>query len=281
MEFYVDLFFLINFCMDSLLLLLERTLLNGNSRIFRVFLASAAGSAAACLLVFLKGMLPYGLIGPVSLLFAVCCSVLMAGIAFSFESVRTVIRQTALLWGLTALTAGGFLWLYYYTGVGFQVTRLFRNKNAGVFWFLILGTASIWFCALILKRLSHLFTGSGRYAVELVFMGERAAAVGFADTGNGLTDPMSGLPVILAKKELIESFFQKCKEEHPERFRVIPYRSVGKEHGLLTGMILDEIIIYRNEGCIRKERVVCAAWDQTDGKDYQVILHTSIITGGK
>lgn len=281
MEFYVDLFFLINFCMDSLLLLLMRTILNIKCRLYRVFLASAAGAAAACLMVCRNGI--PGRAGPLWILSAVCVSGLMVWIAFSFERIRVFACRIAVLWGLTALTAGGFLWLYYYTGLGFGFTRLFRNKNTGVFWFLILGTASVWFCALVLKRLALLFSGGGLYAVELVFAGERISAAGFVDTGNGLTDPISGLPVVLAKKELIEHYIELGKEEHPERFKVIPYRTVGKNQGVLYGIVLDEIRIYRNEGCLRREKVVCAACEQgaLDGADYQVILHTSIITGGK
>lgn len=60
------------------------------------------------------------------------------------------------------------------------------------------------------------------------------------DTGNSLVEPISGKPVAV----LSESMFQKLySAKEPQGYRVIPYRSVGKQKGILDAYLLKSIII--------------------------------------
>jgi stage II sporulation protein GA (sporulation sigma-E factor processing peptidase) len=58
------------------------------------------------------------------------------------------------------------------------------------------------------------------------------------DSGNTLTEPISGRPVSLLDETVAASLW-----EADEAFRVIPYRSVGKTNGILKGYLLDELEI--------------------------------------
>ena len=59
----------------------------------------------------------------------------------------------------------------------------------------------------------------------------------FADSGNGLREPLTGRPVML----LDRSGAARLGEIPPERFAAVPYRAVGTETGLLKGFRADEI----------------------------------------
>jgi sigma-E processing peptidase SpoIIGA len=58
------------------------------------------------------------------------------------------------------------------------------------------------------------------------------------DSGNTLTEPISGKPVSVLNETFVSSLW-----ETDETFRVIPYRSVGKTNGILKGYLLDELEI--------------------------------------
>ncbi len=55
---------------------------------------------------------------------------------------------------------------------------------------------------------------------------------GLVDTGNSLTEPISGRPVAVLEKRIWEQLYP---EQPPPGMRVIPYHSVGKAAGILTG----------------------------------------------
>ena len=80
------------------------------------------------------------------------------------------------------------------------------------------------------------------------------------DTGNTLTDPASGRPVIVAEGERIAPLFPRERRPGPAdlrdpaagmtrlgtgewraRFRLLPYRSVGVDRGLLLAVRADEL----------------------------------------
>ena len=59
------------------------------------------------------------------------------------------------------------------------------------------------------------------------------------DTGNSLTEPLSGKPVCILDRELFESVWQR----NENGFRVIPYHSIGKRGGILEGYLFPEVIL--------------------------------------
>jgi len=100
--------------------------------------------------------------------------------------------------------------------------------------------------------------------VEIRFGDRSCRLQALVDTGNRLRDPLSGAPVVVAEGEalrpLLPEYLQPAvaametgdlgpvsrllsSEEWSARFRVIPYASIGREHGLLIGFRPDEVRI--------------------------------------
>lgn len=95
--------------------------------------------------------------------------------------------------------------------------------------------------------------------LELLFGSERWTVPGLFDTGNRLADPFTGQPVIVLEEGVFRRFCPEpvaaCLEavqpgdwarlvhllppEWSRRFRVIPYRTLGEENGLLVGFRAD------------------------------------------
>lgn len=91
------------------------------------------------------------------------------------------------------------------------------------------------------------------------------------DTGNGLEDPVSHRPVAVLDEEVWNSLKRWMK---PEKYKMIPYHSIGKERGLLEGYEIDEIVVKGHTGRKQFEKVIVAVYKgKVSGKgSYQMIL---------
>jgi len=115
------------------------------------------------------------------------------------------------------------------------------------------------------------------YRVEIVQAGKSYFLNGYWDSGNLLTDPYIGAPVNIVAKETADLIFA----EERVGMRLIPYRSLGCEGGLLPVYSAQKMFIYQGD----EKREVCpvvlgiAKNELLEGKEYDVILQASMIEG--
>lgn len=154
-------------------------------------------------------------------------------------------------------------------------------------------TAGSW---LLRKRLNQ-----KRLRVPLIISlcGKRIEIEALLDTGNSLTDPLTGEPVIVveytALKEAlppaVEGFFKEKNSDFNSlldalsgtpwvtRFRVIPYQSLGLEHGLLIGVRPDSVEINQDGKKVLVNKVVVGIYYQRLHADstYHALLHPDLL----
>ena len=101
------------------------------------------------------------------------------------------------------------------------------------------------------------------------------------DSGNGLVEPISGSSVSVVEEEAVVAYkdlFQK------EKFRLVPFHSVGKERGMLEAYFIDKMEI-KNEGeswSVKNPMIAIAKEKISTSGNYQMILHPNILEqGGK
>lgn len=106
--------------------------------------------------------------------------------------------------------------------------------------------------------------------------GRKLTLKALLDTGNGLREPISGRPVSIIERDVYDTL---CHQTIQERYRVIPYHSIGKEHGILQGTEVDELIIWReDEPYVQKKAVIALYEGKLSGNgSYQMILHTGLL----
>lgn len=114
------------------------------------------------------------------------------------------------------------------------------------------------------------------YEVILTEGEENAVYKALFDTGNLLTDPVSGKPVSVVEETDIT---KKWLEKYPQKYKIIPYQSVGKAHGVLEGIVVDELIIQREKEQVVKKGAVIAFYKGKLSKDgaFQMILNHSLL----
>ncbi len=136
--------------------------------------------------------------------------------------------------------------------------------------------------------------------VELSFDRKRLCIDALVDTGNSLRDPITNAPVIITEYEKvrellpddIQHIFEKCGENDlnaiaeimtiskwATRFRLIPYKSLGKENGMLVGFKPDMVIISEDNRKVQLSGIIIAIYRKklsTDG-EYSALIYPDML----
>lgn len=123
------------------------------------------------------------------------------------------------------------------------------------------------------------------YPVTLIDGEMEIRMLALLDTGNGLIEPISKKPVCLVGKNVFEENRAKeggRKEFQPQKFRIIPYHSVGKEKGMLSGYEMDRLIIDTDERkvIIEKPMIGISEVPVSGNGSYQMILQPELLREG-
>lgn len=232
-ELYVDSLFLVNFVMNLYLLLLTNRASMRTATRVRMLLGAGAGATVyvLCLLIELPAWLKW----PLSVLIG---TGLMLVIAFRPRSFRVFLRlfrrlcQYSFLMGGLLLFAEGAV-----PGSGRYITRIGGVLGGGAVIYLALS----WMRERDRRRKSG--AGHGRYRVRLANGEIHVDTTAFVDSGNGLSEPVSGKPVSVIGNDV----FRALWPEEPELFRIIPYRSIGRKNGILRGYLLPQMEVETEE----------------------------------
>ena len=262
---YIDLFFLWNFWMNALVLLLVRQITK-TYRTIQCFISAVLGAVGACF-----GLVLYACFEKASLL------ILTESIVILFMNILSFGRKN-LLWHLLlflmagAITAGIFLYLVSFLGVDVDALSIG-----------IVSAVAAVFCFLLEKKSRIRWKEEHMKAKTVLEFGDRKLfATALIDTGNKLYDPIFHKPVILVDEKMLGEMIVLCKENHPEKLHFIPFHSVGQENGLLEGVTFDCVKIKWQEKQLTYYDVIAAATKESlyKGKEYQVIFHCGLLQEG-
>lgn len=255
-ELYIDVFFLENFMMDSLILLAVNRILKCSRTYGRIFAGAALGSALTCIVVaapfpgMVRMFLFHGVISSVMIL---------AGL-----KVRSGVQfvKAFLLLYLAAFAAGGIL----------QMIRPYLRWTsllyaaAAAFYFLF---TRLW------KTIPALFRRKEQiYEVSVITAGNRYELKALCDTGNVLTDPLTGDPVCILDPRTAEHIFDLSGI--PERFRYITYRCVGGESVMKIFRAEQMCILGGEEIWIRSPLLGVGEAALSETGEYQMLLNPDV-----
>ena len=167
--------------------------------------------------------------------------------------------------------------VYFYT-LSFVFTKLYgwgRNLLGGV------GISAIFTVFFMGCVISGMIRGQKYnkaetvYNVEIIEQGKQIELKALYDTGNALREPFSGKPVSIVERESLKNIELLKK---PEKYKIIPFRSIGEEHGILKGMEVDEVIIEKEGARIVLHQQVIAFYDGRLSQDgsFQMILNQGV-----
>lgn len=259
---YIDVFLVQNVLMDLQLLLLTQLLLKEKISFVRLLAASLAGGAGA-VLILLSGIgfnITYVLL------------ILALDLVMLLVSMRKPIKGRLTFQKLVM----GVIYLH---GMVFAYGKLMEcaGRLVGERTARILVTGLIAGIVAFMLAYRRLVESKRIYEVTLMEEGENVICRALFDTGNLLTDPVSGKPVsVVEETALLKGWLEK----YPQKYKIIPYRSVGKEHGILEGIVVDELVIRKEQEQVVKKGAVIAFYKGKLSRngDFQMILNNSLMT---
>lgn len=261
-EIYIDSLFLLNFTLNLYVLLLVNRSLHCAATRRRLLFGAIAGGAGYCLMF----ILPWG--GVLLKIFLVGLGLNSAIIyaVFRPRSIRAFFKVLETMFVYALFIGGAFLLLRNHI-------KVVREHGMSVVGVLAAGGLA-W---LFLNFLSEMKKAKHNVLCRVEILGKddkKTSVLAVVDTGNCLTEPISGKPVSVLDRQIFENCFDK-----PEGFRAIPYRSVGCERGIMEGVQVAGLRIEVDGICKVCSDVYIGLSERqvSSSGTYQMLLHPKML----
>lgn len=254
MTVYIDIIFLENLFMNCIILFATAIILKKPIKILRILISSGIGSAYA-IIIYTSKLQIYS-----NVFFKIALSAVMSYIAFQPNKMRTFLKSLMIFY-LTSFTFGGVTFALVYfikpenilfeNGTLIGVSPIKIILTGGIIGFIII--------TISFKNIKGKLTKKDMLCDITVLLNDKKTQVkAIIDTGNFLSDPITKMPVVVIEKEKLVGVLPSDVIENTMNFingkdvemgdylskiRIIPFKSLGKENGLLLGIKADGVII--------------------------------------
>lgn len=279
-EVYIDVVFVTNLLMDYILLRLVGKIFRCRRTRGRYLLAASVGALFSCFILYVQmdGFLP------VVILLHGACAMGMIRLGLGLKKGSLLVKAMLAMY-FTAFLLGGFM-----------EAAAAGNELTWKMFVLFAISAYLGLSGFIYLSDSIRAQRKNIYPVTLSFQGKVQSAYGYYDTGNLLSDPVSGAPVSVMKTELLETMLPgelfdglKHLNESPGESestelvllkpRFLPYRTVGHEDGVMLTITLEDLCIHTPGEVVHISGPVFAlAFEPSAlGNEYKVLLNSRLL----
>ena len=295
MTIYIDVVFLENLVMNSIILIASGIILKKELKPIRILLASSFGAV-------------YTIIGYVSVLeiysnlvLKIILSILIIYVAFNPQTVKQLWKEI-LIFYLTSFVFGGVAFALIYivkpqeilmkNGLYLGTYPLKTVLLAGIVAFFIIISAF----AIVKTR----FKKKDMFCdVELKLNNRIIKTRAMIDTGNLLEDPITNTPVIVLEhtllyecvpREILDNLENilggelsmipnKIKDEYISKLKLIPFASLGKQNGMLIGMKADSLKVFQEEQEKECKNVIVGIYNKSLRKrgEYRALIGIDLV----
>lgn len=274
MTLYIDIIFLENIFMNSIILLATGVILKTKIKIIRNIISSTIGAIYA-IIIYTSNIEIYS-----NTILKITLSAAIVYIAFKPPNTKLFFKHLIIFY-LTSFTFGGvaFALLYFVRpqDIIFQDGVLIGTYPIKII--LIGGILGFIIITISFKNIKGKLNKKDMFCrVRILYEEKQVSVTTVIDTGNFLRDPISKLPVIVIEKEKLENIFPKVvleninniingKDvdlgEYSLKIKAIPFKSLGKENGLILGMKLNEIEVEYQDEIHNIKDVIIGIYDGT------------------
>lgn len=260
-ELYIDVLFLVNFLMDYILLLISRRILKCTATHGNISLGALAGAILTCIVVALG--IPNAFVR--FLLFHGFINIVMIIIGLRIRGIQKCIKAVFVLYISGFLLGGIFEFIYQYVRGYIEVGSLF----------FIISIACYYIATGILSMLMKMLRFGNYYCqVLLILEDNQCKTQAIVDTGNHLTDHLTGKAVSVIGKDTAEKLL---KNSMPDKIRFIPYHTIGKKHGVIPVITLDRMCIEGEENeWIENPLIGISDTKISENDEYDMILNPEV-----
>lgn len=284
MEYYVEYIFAENFLIDFILLYITGNLIKKEIIYKRLILAALIGAIYVILIAYIgKAFMTYFVV-------KISVSILMIMVAYDSKGIIKNIKVILCFYIVTLIMVGIVFALYSFTNSKLTVDIIIIS--------IFMGFAVLKFLFYEIKLRKEKNNYIRTVTIEINDKTKSFRA--FIDTGNELTDPITGKPVIVVNieslgdilgeditKEILE--FYKCEGKNYEnlfleknyklKLRVIRYNTISNKDELMICIIPDNITISGNDKNITKADAVIGIYPQkiNQKEDYDALLFKKLL----
>ena len=267
---------------------------------FRLIISSLLGGVYSILSYM-------GIVGIYSnIIVKIILSIVIIYISYSPKTIKTMLKELLFFYLITFVFGGcAFALLYFIkpeevfirNGVLIGTYPIKIAMLGGLVGFMILSLAFYIIKTKLNKK--NIFC-----TIDIFFNEKIITTKALIDTGNMLKDPITNIPVIVVEKEKLENILPNIILENldniilgnvPEKiyedeninyirkFRVIPFKSLGKENGLLLGFKADKISVNFDDSTIIIEDVIVGIYKYklSRKEQYSALIGLEIIEGSE
>ena len=295
MTIYIDVVFLENLVMNSIILVASGIILKKKMKWIRIILASFLGAI-------------YTIIGYISvleiysnLILKVILSILIIYIAFNPQTVKQLWKDI-LIFYLTSFVFGGVAFALIYV-VKPQDILMKNGLFLGTYPLKTVLLAAIVAFIIIIAAFAIVKTKFSKKDmfcdVEVELNNKIIKTRAMIDTGNLLKEPITNTPVIVLEhtllyecvpKEILDNLEsilggelvkipEKVRNEYISKLKLIPFASLGKQNGMLVGIKADSLKIIQDDQEKENKNVIVGIYNKSLTKrgEYRALVGMDLI----
>ncbi len=295
MTIYIDVVFLENLVMNSIILIASGIILKKKLKWIRILLASSLGAI-------------YTIIGYISVLeiysnlvLKVILSILIIYIAFNPQTVKQLWKDV-LIFYLTSFVFGGVAFALIYV-VKPQDILMKNGLFLGTYPLKTVLLAAIVAFIILIAAFAIVKTKFSKKdmfcEVEVELNNKKIKTRAMIDTGNLLKEPITNTPVIVLEHTLLyecvpkqildnlESILggelvkipEEIRNEYISKLKLIPFASLGKQNGMLVGIKADSLKIIQDDQEKENKNVIIGIYNKSLTKrgEYRALIGIDLV----
>ena len=295
MTIYIDVVFLENLVMNSIILIASGIILRKKLKWIRILLASSLG-AIYTIIGYISVLQIYS-----NLVLKVILSILIIYIAFNPQTVKQLWKDV-LIFYLTSFVFGGVAFALIYV-VKPQEILMKNGLFLGTYPLKTVLLAAIVAFIVIIAAFAIVKTKFSKKDmfcdVEVELNNKKIRTRAMIDTGNLLKEPITNTPVIVLEhtllyecvpKEILDNLEsilggelvkipEEIRNEYISRLKLIPFASLGKQNGMLVGIKADSLKIVQDEQEKESKNVIVGIYNKSLTKrgEYRALIGIDLL----
>ena len=295
MTIYIDIIFIENIVMNTIILYATSIILKQKIKIIRILISAIIGSIYSIAMYITKLTIYSSIISKFIL------SIVMAYIAFNPPNLKKMIRQIIIFY-LTSFVFGG---------VALNLIYFLRPENINIKNGLFTGEYALKvimigeIIAFIIIKISikiiktKINTKDMYCNIKLKINEEQIVTKAMIDTGNLVKEPITNTPVVIVEESLLEGTIpkeilrnlenilcgnlenlpQEIQDEYLPKLRCIPFSLLGKENGMLVGIKISEVIVEKEDEEKKTSNIIIGIYNRSLTKrgEYRALVGADLI----
>lgn len=299
MTVYIDVLIFDNMLLNSVILMSVAGYMKKSNRALFIILSAAIGTAYSVVMV----LLPTG-----SFLnmwfFKMLLSLVMVFVAFYPKTLKEFLKLILCFYIVTFIFAGlaiTLIFLWGQTPTSYNGVMYF-SWSSPIKYLLVVAALGLWLVRVFLKTMQKRKMVEAQVVdLYISINGEGCCLPALIDTGNELKDPVTGAPAVIVELEKMKDILPETLVSAVEnggdslwnnvgsvlmgtdlagKFRLVPFRSLGCEHGMLPGIRSDYISVRESgddEECRQENVIVCLYLQSlSPEKNYYALVGTDL-----